>query len=277
MKTYKILDNCFAHCKFSGNPTIPNNFSKNFKWNRNVGTNEDVVFYTDSFLHSSHIKSGHKKKIAWLVEPYVKQPERYEWILNNNKLYDYVLTHEKKLLERGENFIFIPHGGGWILHDNRKLNVKTKNVSIVVSGKKNVPDHYKRHELISRFKDKIDVYGRGYVKIEPIDIGIKDYKFHIAMENEQRDFYFSEKIINPILCGTIPIYYGMPSIGKYFDTRGMIIFNNINEIENIVNNLSDELYQSLLPYAKNNFDMAQEYILAEDWMYNNCFEKIGIK
>lgn len=275
MKTYKLIDTSFAHCEYSNNPLPPTSFSKNIKWDRKVSNNEELVFYTDS--HIPNPKPGHKVKIAWLIEPYVKQTGIYEWIFKNNNLYDYVLTNEKKLLDKGENFIFFPFGGCWIKEENRKIHSKNKNVSIIASGKKNVPDHLKRHELIEKFKSKIDVYGRGYVRIEPIDLGLIDYRFHIAMENQTRDYHFSEKLINPIMCGTIPIYYGMPSIGDFFDTRGMIIFKEVSEIENILNNLSIELYESMLPYAKINFEKAKDYILSEDWLFNNVFNKLNLK
>jgi len=96
------------------------------------------------------------------------------------------------------------------------------------------------------------------------------------MENQSRDYHFSEKLINPIIVGTIPIYYGMPSIGDYFDTRGMIIFNDVEEIGDILSSLNEELYDSMLPYARENFKIAQDYILSEDWMYENIFKQMSI-
>ena len=96
------------------------------------------------------------------------------------------------------------------------------------------------------------------------------------MENQKRDLHFSEKLINPIMTGTIPIYWGMPSIGDYFDTRGMIIMNDIEEFPNIYKTLGEQLYKDMLPYAKANFETAKNYILSEDWMYKNIFKKIGL-
>ena len=153
---------------------------------------------------------------------------------------------------------------------------KTKIVSIIASGKSNVPDHLKRHELIQRWGNVIDVMGRGYNPIDSITTGLKDYAFHIAMENQRRDLHFSEKLINPIMTGTIPIYWGMPSIGDYFDTRGMIIMNDIEEFPNIYASLGQDLYNEKLPYAKENFETAKKYILSEDWMYENIFTLMGI-
>ena len=271
----KIVENTFWHCEYSNNPMPPVSFSKYVEWDRDVSEEEDLVFYTDRDIQNT--KPRHKRKVAWLIEPYVKQPARYEWVFENNHLFEWVLVNDKKLLDKGENFIYYPFGGCWIEEENRKVeHDKNKLVSIIASGKKNVVDHYKRHEIIARHNNVIDVMGRGYTAIEPISVGLIDYMFHIAMENQSRDYHFSEKLINPIMVGTIPIYYGMPSIGDYFDTRGMIIFNDVEEISDILNSLSKELYNSMLPYARENFKIAQDYVLSEDWMYENIFKQMSI-
>tara|TARA_R110001592_G_scaffold244259_1_gene505647 strand:- start:921 stop:1766 length:846 start_codon:yes stop_codon:yes gene_type:complete len=273
----KIVDTAFAHCEYSNNPLPPTSFSPNIEWDRDVSADEELVFYTDNHIRNPHV--GHKKRIAWLLEPRCKQPHNYDWISKNNHLYDYVLTHDKQLIEQGKNFIYYALGGCWIEVENRRTDhIKSKLVSMITSGKKNVSDHFKRHEIIAQHRDVIDVMGRGYKTIEPISKGLKDYMFHIAMENQTEDYYFSEKIINPIMTGTIPIYYGPDHIKEIFDTRGMILFNNINQIPQILKDINHDVYQQMLPYAVENFERAQQYILSEDWMIeNNVFEKLGIK
>jgi len=268
--TIKIVDNAFKHCQFHGQPVPIVNTAKHITWDWDVSDNEELVFYTDNNIYN--IKPGHKKRVAWLIEPACKQLSNYQWISQNNKLFDYVLTHDHELLSLGQNFVFYPHCGCWIEEENRRTDhEKTKVVSIITSNKRNVPGHLLRHELITKHKDTIDVYGRGYTPIEPISLGLKDYMFHIAMENQQKDFYFTEKIMNPMLTGTVPLYFGMPSIDKFFDTRGMIIFNDINELDNILPSLNIDLYNSMKPYTEENFKLAHEYMLSEDWLYKIGF------
>ena len=115
-------------------------------------------------------------------------------------------------------------------------------------------------------KKKIIIYGgSSYLSREIIKILSQD------------DYYFTEKVMNPIMTGTIPIYYGMSTIGDYFDTRGMIIFNDINEIPEILGKLNKKLYNNMLPFIKTNYELAQKYILSEDWMIENkVFENMGI-
>ena len=53
------------------------------------------------------------------------------------------------------------------------------------------------------------------------------------MENCKSPGYFSEKIIDCLIQGTIPIYWGDPTISSYFNMKGIINFNNIDEIANL--------------------------------------------
>jgi GR25 family glycosyltransferase involved in LPS biosynthesis len=48
------------------------------------------------------------------------------------------------------------------------------------------------------------------------------YKFVIAFENDYPDGYISEKITNPMLAGSIPIYLGDKDIGAHFNKKSFI-------------------------------------------------------
>jgi len=51
---------------------------------------------------------------------------------------------------------------------------------------------------------------------------LADYKFTIAFENESHPGYTTEKIVEPMLVDSIPIYWGDPCVGRDFDTRGLL-------------------------------------------------------
>ena len=71
-----------------------------------------------------------------------------------------------------------------------------------------------------------------------------------------------------IITGTIPIYYGCPNISKFFDTRGILTFNTQEELDNILDNLNEKRYNSMLKYAKINYDKAiKEFVLDNDSLY----------
>jgi hypothetical protein len=61
---------------------------------------------------------------------------------------------------------------------------------------------YKKVDMGGKYKNNVG--GRVKNKIQFLSF----YKFSIAMENSGADGYYSEKIIDSFLSGTIPIYYG---------------------------------------------------------------------
>jgi len=112
---------------------------------------------------------------------------------------------------------------------------KSKLISMMVSEKTSQEGHQYRHELIDKILKTdlpIDIYGRGCRYYEHLnDPRIKgeftesepytDYKFHICIENFRSNHYFSEKVMNPLLASTTPIYLGCQNIDSYFP--GMIL------------------------------------------------------
>ena len=51
---------------------------------------------------------------------------------------------------------------------------------------------------------------------------LADRRFTIAFENESHPGYATEKIVEPMLVDSIPIYWGDPLIGRDFDTRSFL-------------------------------------------------------
>jgi len=83
--------------------------------------------------------------------------------------------------------------------------------------------------------------------------------FSITIENSKEDYMFTEKLIDCFLTGTIPIYYGCPSIGKFFNIDGIIVINTLDDLTNILPTLNDDLYNKIKPYIEDNYNKAQQY------------------
>jgi hypothetical protein len=93
--------------------------------------------------------------------------------------------------------------------------------------------------------------------------------FSITIENVKKDYYFTEKLIDCFMTGTIPIYYGCPSIDKFFDINGVIVFNKLGDLNNILHNLNKDYYNSKSEIIESNFEAAKKYLISEDWIYEN--------
>ena len=80
---------------------------------------------------------------------------------------------------------------------------------------------------------------------------IKRYKFMIVFENSSEDGYVTEKIVKPYVCGTIPIYWGSPSINKIFNNKAFINYHDYNDFNKLIERIkevdnNDKLYLEYL-------------------------------
>ena len=67
----------------------------------------------------------------------------------------------------------------------------------------------------------------------------KDYKFVIAFENSSYPGYVSEKILEPMVMKTIPIYWGSPVIEKDFNTASFINAHQYNSLDEVVERVKE--------------------------------------
>lgn len=98
-------------------------------------------------------------------------------------------------------------------------------------------------------------------------------QFVIAIENTQQDDYFTEKLLGCFLSLSVPIYIGCPNVSEYFDTRGMIIVNSLQELINAVNLISEETYAKMLPYLKENRNRSLKLLNLEKEVIAEFFNK----
>lgn len=254
-----IKDTAFQHAKTSS----WYNESKKFDWVREY--DKTSLVFTDNNIFDVDYFSN-EKKYAWLLEPPAINPQTYEYIKTNYNKFDFIFTCDEELLKLSDKFVLIPFGGCWISEDDRKLYNKTKLVSCIMSSKKTTDGHLLRHQVKEIFKN-IDYFGDSNPIAQKIT-GLSDYAFSLVIENSKRDFYFTEKIIDCFMVGTIPIYWGCPSIKNFFDINGILTFDTIEELFQIVNTLSFDLYNEKIKSVQNNFKEAQKYLIADDLIFN---------
>lgn len=265
MNKIKIIDNNFAHAKFSSD------FQEcyYFEWDRNF-TNyiDELCFVTDNFLFKEIVGEN---LIGWILEPRIINNHIYDKIKIKNNIFQKILTYDKILLETDKKFTFYPFGGCWIPPSEQQIYKKNKLVSFIGSTKKTkeFSGYTLRNTIIKNNYEKLIKFGRGHNEIKYKLEGLKDFMFSIVIENCSYDYYFTEKIIDCFRTGTIPIYWGCPSIGNFFNSNGIITFENIDELNNILNNISEYDYYQKLEAIQYNFEESKKYLLAENWIYKN--------
>lgn len=249
----------------------PCNPSQHIKWTQEPSNICVWVDYWDGVFTSTH-----KIKIAVVMEPISLCPYNYEFIISNEDQFDliYTLYPEFKNKLKNPHKVKYYNGGcrSFIHPEQRNIYPKTLNICSIMSHKNTLPGHNLRHSIKNHQVDNnfrfID-----YVN-PPMDnkaSGLKDYRFELVIENEDSPF-FSEKLIDSMLCGCIPIYWSNNSIDYLdeFDLDGIIFFSNENELFDLLNSnfFTQELYESKLKAIKYNFEKAKEFISFGDVLWN---------
>ena len=241
---------------------------------------DGITVFTDKMLAAVD-QVNSPVKVAWLIEPYDLIPYMYDQIKTIEDKFDFVFTYEETLLKHNPDiYKFHPCDCSGIEFHSHKLHEKTKLVSMIYSEKTWLFGHRLRHIIAKTLipqmgYDKIDFFGRATEN--PLELkseGTNPYMFQIAIENAQRRFYFADKIYDCFVTGTVPIYWGAPNIGDFFDMRGILTFNHPNELKEILESLSPEKYESMLDGVKENFERVKKYIRPDDLLFENIVDRL---
>ena len=166
-----------------------------------------------------------------------------------------ILTKNKYLLEEIHNTSFFYFGSTFIQNSD-KIDLQKKNMaSLIASNQNKLTGHKLRHKIVQHIKSKnldISVIGRGYKPFKNKEDGLKSFRYSIVIENSSELDYFTEKVIDACLLETIPIYWGAPNISKYFDTKGFIICESIDQILLAIQTMSVDDYNSKKEWIKKN-------------------------
>ncbi|WP_246175768.1 glycosyltransferase family 10 domain-containing protein [Roseovarius bejariae] len=148
------------------------------------------------------------------------------------------------------NATFFPFGSTWVPNWPDLDTTKTKMCSLIASAKRELEGHALRHEIVEWAKAEgvtLDVMGGGYQRFKAKSDGLAPYRYSVVIENVRERDYFTEKLIDALLCKTVPIYWGCPNIAEYFDTSGMIICESAADIQQALRSMSEADYNARLP------------------------------
>jgi hypothetical protein len=271
MITVNIFDKtCAHHVKDYGFFTSTDGKKpKNIEFIHDRLVYDGITLFTDDYILDPIVDQVKSKfKIAWCLEsPAVKPHIHNNLHLVSNK-FDYFLTYREDLIQTNPQK-FLPNSPGGTYISDKDINMyqdeKTKKCSSILSGKKTYPGQILRHQ-IQNTSTGIDFFGWGSPNgfIENKLVALKNYMFHLTIENIKAPHYFTEKLIDCLLTGCVPIYYGAPNIEKYFNTKGFIIFNSYEDLLNL--KLKTINYYEMLPFIKENFKLAHKYISSDDYL-----------
>jgi len=265
MKTIKFVDENLV-----GQPGLCPFISPNVNWLRET-PNYDICIYTDRLCFNNIDET--KSNYAWILEPPIINGENYRDIVKIASKFKKVFSHNKNLETKIQNFTYCAHGGTWLSENeiNTNLDKKENLISYLFSDKQWNSYHRLRHityEILKNQnvpnKDKITYFGSGCNnRIDRKSQALSSFMFSIVIENSEEDDYFTEKLLDCLLSGVIPIYMGTKNIGNYFDIEGIIRFTGPEQLPDILSKLDTNFYMSKTNIINKNFELAKNYIHPE--------------
>ncbi len=117
---------------------------------------------------------------------------------------------------------------------------KTKSFSIINSNLNNLPGHMLRNSFIDSITNKIefDLFGRFYNNnknyrgsLSKKSDGLVGYHYTFNQENDFENNYFTEKILDGIMCECLTFYGGCPNIRNFINPNSFIEIDITNKEE----------------------------------------------
>jgi hypothetical protein len=213
-------------------------------------------------------KINAKKKFLWVIEPPSVNIQNYQIAYQLRDKVDLIFSHTKEFLNQVPNSVYCPWGSYFINPADHKLYDKRQNLTIIASSKNFCVGHRMRHEVISRYEKYFSCVRRGGTNHAKYQNSgdeyklnyIKDYRFSIEIENAPIEGYFTEKLLDCIRTGTIPIYCGDPSVIDIFNKDGIVTFSNVDDLEEILPQLNESFYNDRIEAVKENYSIAENFL-----------------
>jgi hypothetical protein len=167
--------------------------------------------------------------------------QRKEFLIQNWKMFEYILTFNEEILEKCPNSKKYIFGTSWITpQEYYSINLEEKQfkISMIVGHKTMTKGHQLRKQILNKNFPNVDYYvsNSGVHSEKPL-VGsskfktFEKYQYQIVIENSQQTNYFTEKLLDCLITKTIPIYWGCPNIHEYFDTSGWIFFTDLEDLK----------------------------------------------
>lgn len=185
-----------------------------------------------------------------MAEPTAIHAARQRRAVRRAGRYHRILSYNEALLARLPNGIFFPYGTCWVPDWRERDMTKRAMCSLIASAKRSQEGHELRHRLAERVRREgrdVELLGRGYTPFGAKAEGLAPYRYSLVIENVRERNFFTEKLIDAVLCRTVPIYWGCPNIADFMDVSGMILCETEADLAAALAAMSEADYAARLP------------------------------
>lgn len=190
-----------------------------------MGPDDHLIVFPRTATHFQTHR-GTKARISLILgEPSTIHAKHLALLRISHRRFFRVLTFNETLLHRIPNGIFFPLGTTWVPEWRDLALGKTHMVSLIASAKRHSQGHRLRHAVADWARgcgQDVAVMGRGYSPFGSKAEGLAPFRYSVVIENVRERNYFSEKLVDAVLCDTVPIYWGCPNLERFIDPTGII-------------------------------------------------------
>ena len=162
---------------------------------------------------------------------FVQEPPipAYRWIEKGLPSYTRLFTQDRRL--KGPK---ITHTHGCLpWHVGRSYDqlhaspppAKSRDLAWITSNMAQYEGHRRRLRFLQQLQTArvpFDLFGRGFNPVADKWDGLAPYRYAVAVENHSSPDYWTEKIADCFLAGTMPLYFGATNISAYFPAESFV-------------------------------------------------------
>ena len=214
-------------------------------------------------------------------EPYPSDQGLVQRVIDNHNFYDLILTWRESILQScpnavkflfagpylsilGNEFVIPSHVGWYTTSEPRYVgplnSTKALSASFLTSHMNSLSGHHLRQEIFSRLPESVGVLPihkhRSPPRIDEDERGhfFTDFQYHVSVENCQYNNWMTEKLFDCFMAKTIPIYWGCPNLGEYFNLDGVIRFENYDDLIRALQSITPDMYREKAAAIEDNFN-----------------------
>jgi hypothetical protein len=146
------------------------------------------------------------------------------------------------------------------LNPPHEKNIPPNNASVVISNahgeeRLRFMDQVEQHMPVfygGKYKNNTDGVVNGHFNSPEMNEFYQRGKFAITMENADRPYYITEKLVNGLRSGVVPVYWGTSRVKEFFNPKRFLHLKpgateeDISEMIKRMKSMTDEEYLSII-------------------------------
>ena len=214
---------------------------------------DHLLVYPRTDIHIRRRRGTRARISLIMAEPAVIHGHHLKLLRLTWRRFHRILTFNEGLVSAVPNAMLFPLGTTWVPEWRELPLEKTAMCSLIASAKRDSEGHKLRHATVDWVRQTgqdVEVMGRGYTPFEAKAEGLAPYRYSIVIENVRETNYFSEKLMDAVLCNTVPIYWGCPNLERFMNPEGIIQCASGADIRRAVAAMSVQDFEARLPHLR---------------------------